>query len=194
MNLFSPKTADLAPSRAFAMTCMGVKGEGNAEIAALLARAQIEVEQAAKPQVCFETFPLSFTETGVKLGQIDLESRSLAKALDGYTQAVLFAATLGSEIDRLIAARSVTSASLALAIDAWANATIEAVCDAFCDRLSSEYGALSMRFSPGYGDLSLSVQPTLLSCLGAGSRIGIRLTQGGMMVPVKSVVAVVGFH
>ena len=48
------------------------------------------------------------------------------------------------------------------------------------------------RVSPGYGDWDLSVQGTLLDLLSAHKRIGLTLTGGGMLVPEKSITAVVG--
>ena len=48
------------------------------------------------------------------------------------------------------------------------------------------------RYSPGYGDLPLSVQPALLDALDAGRRLGVTLTESLLMVPMKSVTAVVG--
>ena len=48
------------------------------------------------------------------------------------------------------------------------------------------------RFSPGYGDLPLSAQPALLKALDANRRLGIAVTSTNMLVPVKSVTAVLG--
>ena len=52
--------------------------------------------------------------------------------------------------------------------------------------------ALRHRFSPGYGDLPLSVQPAFLAALDATRRLGITLTSSFLMVPTKSVTAFVG--
>lgn len=42
------------------------------------------------------------------------------------------------------------------------------------------------------GDFPLSVQKDLLGGLEAGKRLGITLTEGGLMMPSKSVTAVIG--
>ena len=47
------------------------------------------------------------------------------------------------------------------------------------------------RFSPGYGDLPLQVQPGLLAALDAGRRLGITLTDSLLMIPRKSITAIV---
>ena len=53
---------------------------------------------------------------------------------------------------------------------------------------------LTTRFSPGYGDFSLEHQPALLSLLDTQRRIGLTLSEGGMMLPTKSVTAIVGIR
>lgn len=51
---------------------------------------------------------------------------------------------------------------------------------------------LRPRFSPGYGDFPLDCQQRLLDSLEAGKRIGIKLTDSLLMMPSKSVTAVMG--
>ena len=63
--------------------------------------------------------------------------------------------------------------------------------DTSCD-LAEEGSYLTPPFSPGYGDWDLSVQGRVLDLLTAHKRIGLTLTAGGMLVPEKSVTAVVG--
>ena len=50
------------------------------------------------------------------------------------------------------------------------------------------------RFSPGYGDLPLSLQEELLSAVEAGKRIGLATTAGYMLTPMKSVTAIIGLQ
>jgi len=57
--------------------------------------------------------------------------------------------------------------------------------------LASGEGLVS-RFSPGYGDLPLDYQRTLLSVLDTSRKIGVSLTDSLLMVPSKSVSAIVG--
>ena len=48
------------------------------------------------------------------------------------------------------------------------------------------------RYSPGYGDLPLTLQPQLLSLLDAARQIGLTLTDTCLMTPRKSVTALFG--
>ena len=51
---------------------------------------------------------------------------------------------------------------------------------------------LTHRFSPGYGDLNMNVTNDILSVLKATERLGVSMTQSQMMVPMKSVTAIIG--
>lgn len=124
-----------------------------------------------------------------------IESADLDKHLAGCTNIYLFAATLGAAADTLLRRWSAADLSLAVVGQACAAAALEGYCD---DRMA-ELGAalpegqyLRPRYSPGYGDFSLSYQRPLLELLDAGRRIGLTLTEGGMLVPVKSITAVIG--
>ena len=75
--------------------------------------------------------------------------------------------------------------------DAIGSAAIEAFCD-YINRSLGDTDYLRPRFSPGYGDLSLECQQLLLDRLEAKKLIGLALTDGGMLTPVKSVTAIVG--
>ena len=48
------------------------------------------------------------------------------------------------------------------------------------------------RFSPGYGDLPLEIQKDLCRMLNASRRIGLTVSESMLMVPCKSVTAVIG--
>ena len=73
---------------------------------------------------------------------------------------------------------------------------MEEYCDQVCQDLKARYEKeglyLRPRFSPGYGDFPLNCQPQILHGLEAGKRVGITLTEGFLMMPTKSVTAVMG--
>lgn len=74
-------------------------------------------------------------------------------------------------------------------------AWLDELCAAYCESLQQglaqgEY--LTPPFSPGYGDWDLAAQQTVLDRLQAPKRLGLSLTGGGMLVPEKSVTALVG--
>ena len=54
--------------------------------------------------------------------------------------------------------------------------------------------AATTRFSPGYGDLPLSCQPAFLVASGADRALGICATAAHLLVPAKSITAVIGLY
>lgn len=122
-----------------------------------------------------------------------LTGEDIRRHLSGCSDCVLLCATLGSEVDALIRRTQVTDMAKTLWLDAAASAAIEQVCDEVqLDIAQRLERSLTTRFSCGYGDLPLSAQPHFLSCLDAGRKIGLHLSPSGMLVPIKSVTAVIG--
>ncbi len=117
-----------------------------------------------------------------------VRSRALAKYLEGAPKVYAFAATLGVGADRVIRAAGYRGVLAQYVTDAVASAMIESLCDFAAAELPRPTRS---RFSPGYGDLSLEVQPMLLGFLGADRELGIRLTDTLLMTPTKSVSAII---
>ena len=67
------------------------------------------------------------------IGGIKINSRDLMKKLSGCDKAIIFAATVGLDLDRLAARCSVVSPAKALCVSAIGNERVEALCDAFCE-------------------------------------------------------------
>ena len=63
-----------------------------------------------------------------------------------------------------------------------------------CEDLAEEMAPrfLTDRFSPGYGDMPLDDQHALFRILNVSRRIGISLSESGLMIPQKSVTALIG--
>jgi len=155
-----------------------------------------ELEKKAEKRCCFREFPLAFGDGKIDMGCFQTESRALGKNLGGCSRVVLFAATLGIQADNLIRRYSRLEMSRAVVVQAAAAAMLEDYCDQVNEEARQEYEKkglyLRPRFSPGYGDFPLECQPALIRGLDAGKRIGITLTDSLLMVPSKSVTAVIG--
>ena len=104
----------------------------------------------------------------------------------------MFCATIGLDIDRLIAKYGVVSPAKALVFQAIGAERIESLCELFCEEMGAEYGNLKPRFSPGYGDLDLAFQSAIFGALECPKKIGVTLTDTLLMTPSKSVTAVMG--
>lgn len=152
-----------------------------------------QATEVAKPKACYYKTPIEIKGNKINFGFETVISSSLAKSLENCSFAYLFSATIGVDFDRLLNKQLITSPSNALALDATGSAAIEGVCNSVCDFLAKESNSiLRPRFSPGYGDLDISFQKSLINVLDANRKIGLSLTQGLMLTPIKSVTAIVG--
>ena len=173
----------------------GVK-ETNDQITGLLSDAVKMTEGILTYKVCYGEFDLSFIEDTVCFGSFSCTSASLSKALCGCKRAVVFAATVGVGIDRLIAKYERVSPSLAHMINSFGVERIESLCDTFCREMSlslEKRGEMLLpRFSAGYGDLDIETQKDIFRVLDVSKKIGACLTEGMLITPTKSVTAIAG--
>ena len=156
----------------------------------------VQVAEASNPKFCSLDTDIVICDNKISLNGFSVESNALAKHFCDCKKGVIFAATLGAPVDRLIYKYSMLSPAKAVAAQAAATAVIEMYADDICKIISDEYEKngeyITPRFSPGYGDLSLLCQSDFLKALDAGRKIGVCLTDAGMLAPVKSITAVVG--
>jgi len=128
--------------------------------------------------------------------QVTLFGQGIGRHLKGCRRAVLLAVTLGVDADNLIRRREHTDMTRALVLDACATQQIESACDAIeqhvCREALSNGLTATSRYSPGYGDLPLDIQPRLLAALDAERKIGLTCTQNLILLPRKSVTAIIG--
>lgn len=169
----------------------GVK-ESTTEIDALLEECLQETKNAFCYRVCYALFPLAFQDGKVDLDFTTVQSKSLEKNLNGCHHFIVFCATVGIEIDRLIAKYSVLSPTKALLFQALGAERIESLCDAFYQEMAAAYHNTRPRFSPGYGDLPIQLQEKIIDQLQTYKHIGVGLTQSLLMSPSKSVTAIIG--
>ena len=162
---------------------------------ALLDRLINECRPRLSYRVCYAEYPMVLEGDRVDLGFGKAVSHSLARCLDGCDGVIVFCATIGAELDRLIKRYSITSPASAVLLQAIGSERVEALCDAFCEDMAESVGAdrvLRPRFSPGYGDLSLKVQKDIFSALDPTRRMGVNLNDELFMTPTKSVTAIIG--
>ena len=175
----------------------GIK-QPTAELLSLLEDCLAELLGILCFRVVYCTVPVLRTEEGILLGAVSIPSHDLSKNLRGCDRAILFAATLGEGIDRLMARYAVLSPARELLLQAIGTERIEALCDRFCEDMRTEVAregrTLRPRFSPGYGDLPLAVQRELFAYLDCARRIGLCLNESLLMSPLKSVTAIVGIQ
>lgn len=189
------ETLPLPPVRCREVLRYAGAREETAELAALLEEALSETAAVNSGKVCWAEFPITVTDTGLDLGVCITQSKALQKSLAGCDRVILFAATVGLTPDRLIARYSRLSPARALLMQAIGAERIEALCDAFCEKMRQEAAdgqGISHRFSPGYGDFPLETQRDIFRVLDCPRKIGLTLNDSLLMSPSKSVTAVFG--
>ncbi|PYT10828.1 MAG: hypothetical protein DMF51_17365 [Acidobacteria bacterium] len=150
------------------------------------------------PRSVYGLFDAITPEPGLSLigGTLRSASQSLHDRLAGCRRAVLFAATVGPEVETwardlmengemtrgLLADAFASSAAIALGLEMETIAARD---------LAGEKLVPTKRYAPGYGDWSLADQAPLCALLDTG-RIGITLTEDFLMLPAKSISGVIG--
>ncbi len=130
--------------------------------------------------------------------RVRLTGRSMERLLKDCFGVVFLAVTIGPELEQRVAEYAASGRSdRAVVLDAVGSELAEAAAVALNDRIRTEARqrgwGLTRRFSPGYGDLSLAVQHDLAQELGLAD-LGVAVTGTNMLVPQKSVTALVGLR
>lgn len=152
-------------------------------------KAVNDVLAESTPKACFVKVPVTADGDEIAFPFVSFHSKDLSKNLSGCREAFVFAVTLGHGAERLLSKMSRLSSADFFIYDAVGSALIESVCDIAEDMIKGDIPC-KPRFSPGYGDLPLSVQRDVLSALNAEKLLGITLTDSNLMVPQKSITAV----
>ena len=169
--------------------------EETPEVAELLDSCLLETRERFSYRVVYRRLFVRSDGDLLDFGSFSIRSKDLTKALSGCHSVLLFAATVGIMLDSLVARYVRTSPARACLLQAIGTERVEALCDAFClDMAKETAGELCPRFSPGYGDVPLSVQKDVFALLDPGRRIGVSLNECLLMVPTKSVTAFVGIR
>ena len=151
------------------------------------------VYNAAVPKAVYSKVDIKVNKAKetVDFGFMKVKSQNLVTLLEDCDKAYVMATTLGVGVDRLFDKYMRILQTKATVCDATASALVESFCDYVNDFITDGEEA-TMRFSPGYGDFDLNHQNEILSFLDANKKIGISLTDSLMMIPTKSVTAIIG--
>lgn len=151
---------------------------------------------AFKPRYTYRVFPLTHGEAGIVLegANVFLAGHSAKKMLAQCDRAVLLGCTLGAGFDTMLRAEQARDMAAAVILDACGSAWVEAGCDEAEKELAARFPGvyLTDRFSPGYGDLPLDLQPALCAALDSARRLGVHVSESLLLNPVKTVTAIVG--
>lgn len=173
---------------------MGVRSKPDEKVSQLLDKYEPIVRENLRPAYVYRQGNVERTENELKICGVSLLGNDIRRHLEGCEKAIILGATVSAEADKLIRQTSVTDMASALVVDALCSAAIEQVCNSAEEEIFAALGAAyrTWRFSPGYGDLPISHQKELLFALNAQRRIGLTVTDSFLLIPSKSVTAIIG--
>jgi hypothetical protein len=158
-----------------------------------------EVSEDISERYVYRIFDIETEGGAVKLKNcsVVLPGSNICSHLTGAVKCAVMAVTIGNKIDEKIRYYSRINLTRGLIVDACATAAVESLCDKVEEELkeiAKEKGLfLTSRYSPGYGNLPITLQPDILNILDAHKKIGLSVTESFIMTPRKSVTAIAGF-
>ena len=161
--------------------------------------AASEISKAMNCRAVYTKFPLQLTaDEEILFADRKIKSHNLSVNLKNCHSVVLFAATLGPAVDKLIQKTSRINAAKAVMLQAAGAMYIEKYCNLLQDFFREEEGKtgneLKPRFSPGFGDVPLEVQKTFFELLQCQKNLALTLNDSLIMSPEKSVTAFIGIY
>lgn len=151
---------------------------------------------SVSPRQIHVYYDLEVGEKNVRAAGMEIESKGLLRNLKGCERVCLLAVTIGVEADRLVARAQLHDMLEAAIFQAAGAAAVEAWCDLVNSAIREEAAQQGYycrpRFSPGYGDFPLEYQKNFMNLLRMPVSIGVSLTDSLLMIPSKSVTALIG--
>jgi len=172
------------------------KNKPDNQIQEIIDNCEKELLNSITPAYYYSVFNINHEPNKVTLENCDLAliGEDISNHLKDCEKAILFCATLSHGPDKLIRTHQVRDMTKSIIMDALASAAIEQVCDLIQEEIKERFPSLyqTWRFSPGYGDLPLDIQKEFINVLSANKRAGISSTNTNMLIPSKSVTAIIG--
>ena len=184
-------------NRQEAFRYMGYKnGQVDEKILALTDECEQQLLKTIKPRFIYKIFDIEHTDLGVvvKNTSLLLKGKDISMHLKDCQQCILLCATVSIGVDNLIRTYESQDMAKAIITDCLASASIEQVCNEAENEIKKAVGDYNFtwRFSPGYGDFPLEVQRDFIDVLDAQKRVGVNVSDSLIMIPRKSVTAVIG--
>ena len=161
-----------------ALRYLGYKDNINIDnLTPILDKCENELLKAIEPRFIYKFFPINEVNNTIQVENTSLvlTGNSILNHLKGCYGVILLSATL--------------------ILDSMASTAIEQVCDAAEKEIKEKINKdnfMTWRFSPGYGDLPITLQREFVRVTDAEKRIGLTVNEGGILLPRKSVTAIIG--
>jgi hypothetical protein len=129
-------------------------------------------------------------------GPVTFRSNIIARLLEQCPKVAVFVLTIGGQLGEVVRQLSEDGLMVQAAVlDAIGSDAAETLAHVVQDIVAKEAEAeglgVSQRFSPGYCDWRVSQQKVVFRAMG-GKTAGVRLTDGCLMIPQKSISGIIG--
>jgi len=165
----------------------------------LIEETTAEIKNTINFRYIYHKYPIEISQKGINVQgtTLTLKGKSIKKHLSNSEEIYLMAATLGAQVDKKISYYEKISVTKSMIFDACATTAIEAGCDRVEEEIKEKVQAagnedITFRYSPGYGDLGIDIQNEILRILNAPKKIGLTASKYNMLLPTKSVTAIIG--
>ena len=178
------------------LRALHAKGTADKRLAASLDEGERLLKAAARPKAVYKL---------IQRADFHIEGAAIEKHLEGCHEIIVMAVTLGIGVDQLIRKTQITDMAMAVILDTGASVLADQLADEFQDHIRQQIEGKAMgtasgdtdvymtfRFSPGYGDYPITEQTRIVRYLDAQRQIGLNLTSDSLMIPRKSITAVIG--
>jgi hypothetical protein len=163
----------------------------------MIASACLEARLLAKPQGIWQIYDYD-AKNQIVLGKpsFTIKGGKIGFHLAGAEKVILLAVTVGEDIENTVTKHfNEGHYAFSMLLDAAATTAVEQIADAMEKTIQPKAEAqgynMRWRFSPGYGDWPIEQQPELIR-LSQATTIGISLTESMMLIPRKSITAIIG--
>ena len=172
-------------------------GQVTEQLQLIMEEMERELLAISTPRKLAKLYDVEFFDESyfIKDADIIINSDDINRLFRDVDIIALECVTLGIAVDKKIDYYSRTSVMRMVALDALANVYVEQLADELSNELAEENNKMNMtvRYSPGYGDLSLDIQPKLIAALNATKRAGVVVNSNNLMIPLKTITAFQGF-
>lgn len=190
---------DAHVDRAEALRYIGYAGQQiDDALSARFDRVIAHCEQVASPSYAYRIMPLEHTDEGMHLvgSALTLSGNDIARHLDGASACGVLVCTLGLSYERELQQLNRRNELDGLLFGTAGSSLVESVADICETTIVAKAAAAGLRtntrFSPGYGDLPLTLQPLILDVLDAPRRLGVIANDSNLLIPTKSTTAFIG--
>lgn len=162
----------------------------------LMTQCESAILSDTRPKGIYRVFDITERQNGIYVEgtNIVLTGMSIRQHLKNCTKAALMAVTLSDAADRMIRTFQITDMAKAVIMDSMASVAVEQACNHLEKTISKDLPEMyqTFRFGLGYGDLPIKLQKEFITILNADIIIGLHVNESSMLIPTKSVTAVIG--